>query len=126
MFDMATDGAPAALIAEPVISAGGVIVPPEGYFGALKQACGDRGMLLVFDEAQTAFGRIGDRFAATARRCRIMAAPRRSAAVCRWPHHHRGAGGGAQGRFTHYTSHALTRCRPRSAFAVLRRSSRRS
>jgi 2,2-dialkylglycine decarboxylase (pyruvate) len=65
MFDMATDGAPAALIAEPVISAGGVIVPPEGYFGALREACDERGMLLVFDEAQTAFGRIGDRFAAT-------------------------------------------------------------
>jgi 2,2-dialkylglycine decarboxylase (pyruvate) len=65
MFDMASDGAPAALIAEPVISAGGVIVPPEGYFAALRAACDERGMLLVFDEAQTAFGRIGDRFAAT-------------------------------------------------------------
>ncbi len=66
MFDMASDGAPAALIAEPVISAGGVIVPPEGLFRrAAAEACDERGMLLVFDEAQTAFGRIGDRFAAT-------------------------------------------------------------
>ena len=65
MFDMATDGAPAAAIAEPVISAGGVIVPPDGYFQALREACDARGMLLIFDEAQTAFGRIGDRFAAT-------------------------------------------------------------
>lgn len=65
-FDMASDGAPAALIAEPVISAGGVIVPPDGYFAALRTACDERGMLLMFDEAQTAFGRIGAPFAATA------------------------------------------------------------
>ena len=65
MFDMASDGAPAALIAEPVISAGGIIMPPEGYLEALREACDDRGMLLVFDEAQTAFGRLGTKFAAT-------------------------------------------------------------
>jgi 2,2-dialkylglycine decarboxylase (pyruvate) len=65
MFDMASDGAPAAAIVEPVISAGGVIVPPEGYFDAMREACDARGMLLIFDEAQTAFGRVGDRFAAT-------------------------------------------------------------
>ncbi len=65
MFDMASDGAPAALIAEPVISAGGIIMPPDGYLDALRKACDDRGMLLVFDEAQTAFGRLGSRFAAT-------------------------------------------------------------
>ncbi len=65
MFDMATDAAPAALIAEPIISAGGVIVPPDGYLEALRQACDARGMLLVFDEAQTAFGRLGAKFAAT-------------------------------------------------------------
>ncbi len=65
MFDMASDGAPAALIAEPVISAGGIIMPPEGYLEALRNACDERGMLLVFDEAQTAFGRLGAKFAAT-------------------------------------------------------------
>ncbi|MEM8689844.1 MAG: aspartate aminotransferase family protein [Pseudomonadota bacterium] len=65
MFDMASDGAPAALIAEPVISAGGIIMPPDGYLEALRKACDDRGMLLVFDEAQTAFGRLGTKFAAT-------------------------------------------------------------
>ena len=65
MFDMATDGAPAALIAEPVISAGGVIVPPDGYFQALRDSCEHRGMLLIYDEAQTAFGRLGTSFAAT-------------------------------------------------------------
>ncbi len=65
MFDMASEGAPAAIIAEPVISAGGVIVPPEGYFKKLRQEASMRGMMLIFDEAQTAFGRIGNKFAAT-------------------------------------------------------------
>ena len=64
MFDMQSRGAPAAIIVEPILSAGGVIVPPDGYFETLRQAARERGMLLVFDEAQTAFGRIGHRFAA--------------------------------------------------------------
>ena len=66
MFDMATDGQGAAMLAEPVISAGGVIVPPEGYFDDLRDAAHDRGMLLIFDEAQTACGRIGAKTAAHA------------------------------------------------------------
>ena len=65
MFDMASEGAPAAIIAEPILSAGGIIVPPEGYFKKLKAEAQKRGMLLIFDEAQTAFGRIGHKFAAT-------------------------------------------------------------
>ena len=56
---MQSTGAPAAVIAEPILSAGGVIVPPKGYFKELKDACRERGMKLIFDEAQTAFGRIG-------------------------------------------------------------------
>lgn len=66
MFDMQTDGRGAAVIAEPILSAGGVIVPPEGYFDTLSQAARDRGMLMIFDEAQTACGRIGARTAAHA------------------------------------------------------------
>ena len=65
LFDMASEGAPAAIIAEPILSAGGVIVPPEGYFKTLQQEAKHRGMMLIFDEAQTAFGRIGEKFAAT-------------------------------------------------------------
>ena len=65
MYDMQSAGAPAAVIAEPVISAGGVLVPPEGYFDALQAEAKKRGMLLIFDEAQTAFGRLGHWFAAT-------------------------------------------------------------
>ncbi len=61
MFDMASAGRPAAIIVEPVISAGGVLVPPKSYMHALRQAADARGMLLIFDEAQTAFGRIGYR-----------------------------------------------------------------
>ena len=65
MYDMQSAGAPAAVIAEPVISAGGVIVPPDGYFDALQAEAQKRGMLLIFDEAQTAFGRLGHWFAAS-------------------------------------------------------------
>ncbi len=65
MFDMGCEGAPAAIIAEPILSAGGVLVPPDGYFKKLKDEASKRGMMLIFDEAQTAFGRIGEKFAAT-------------------------------------------------------------
>jgi 2,2-dialkylglycine decarboxylase (pyruvate) len=63
MVDAQTSGAPAALLAEPVQSSGGVIVPPEGYLPKLKEKCEERGMLLIIDEAQTAFGRLGADFA---------------------------------------------------------------
>ncbi|MDE2002753.1 MAG: aspartate aminotransferase family protein [Betaproteobacteria bacterium] len=65
LYDMQSTGARAAVIAEPVISAGGVIVPPAGYFDALREEARKRGMLLIFDEAQTAFGRLGHWFAAS-------------------------------------------------------------
>ena len=61
MFDMQSTGRGAAIIVEPVISAGGVLVPPRSFLVALRQAADERGMLLIFDEAQTAFGRIGKR-----------------------------------------------------------------
>ncbi len=65
LHDMQSTGARAAVVAEPIISAGGVIVPPDGYFQALRDEAHKRGMLLVFDEAQTAFGRLGHWFAAS-------------------------------------------------------------
>lgn len=61
MFDMQSTGRGAAIIAEPVISAGGVLVPPQAFMKALREAADERNMLLIFDEAQTAFGRIGTR-----------------------------------------------------------------
>ena len=65
LYDAQSTGARAAVVAEPIISAGGIIVPPDGYFDALQQETQKRGMLLIFDEAQTAFGRLGHWFAAS-------------------------------------------------------------
>jgi 2,2-dialkylglycine decarboxylase (pyruvate) len=59
LFDQASVGAPAAAMAEPVLSAGGVIVPPPGYFVRLAELCAERGMLLILDECQTGLGRLG-------------------------------------------------------------------
>ncbi|WP_307797240.1 aspartate aminotransferase family protein [Actinomadura barringtoniae] len=58
-YDQQTTGAPAAVIAEPVLSAGGIIVPPPGYFARLTELAHERGMLVILDEAQTGFGRLG-------------------------------------------------------------------
>jgi 2,2-dialkylglycine decarboxylase (pyruvate) len=59
LFDQASVGAPAAVVAEPVLSAGGVIVPPAGYFARMMELCEQREMLLVLDECQTGLGRLG-------------------------------------------------------------------
>src|SRR4051812_1734863 len=59
LFDQASVGAPAAVLAEPVLSAGGVIVPPPGYFARLLELCEEREMLTVLDECQTGLGRLG-------------------------------------------------------------------
>lgn len=53
----------AAIIIEPIISAGGMIVPPPGYLKALKNLAQELGALLIVDEAQTGFGRTGKWFA---------------------------------------------------------------
>lgn len=63
LIDSQSVGSLAAFIAEPIISAGGVIVPPSGYFPCLKELCQARGMLLILDEAQTGLGRVGANFA---------------------------------------------------------------
>jgi 2,2-dialkylglycine decarboxylase (pyruvate) len=62
MIDQQSVGSLCAVIAEPVLSAGGIIVPPPDYFQRLRMLCTERGMLLVFDEAQTGFGRLGTMF----------------------------------------------------------------
>lgn len=59
LFDQASVGSPAAVVAEPVLSAGGVIVPPPGYFARLTELAHERGMLVIFDECQTGLGRVG-------------------------------------------------------------------
>ncbi len=53
----------AAIIIEPILSAGGMIVPPPGYLKALKNLAHELGALLIIDEAQTGFGRTGTWFA---------------------------------------------------------------
>ena len=53
----------AAVIVEPVVSAGGVIEIPSGYLRALKARLEASGALLIFDEAQTGLGKLGDMYA---------------------------------------------------------------
>jgi len=63
MVDQQSVGAYAALIAEPVLSAAGVIELSPTYMRRLKELCEERGLLLIFDEAQTGLGRLGWNFA---------------------------------------------------------------
>ena len=63
LIDRQSAGAPAAFIAEPILSSGGILELPLGYLEALRAHCHERGMLLVLDEAQTAIGRTGTMFA---------------------------------------------------------------
>lgn len=55
----------AAFFTEPVLAAGGVVVPPEGYFEGLQSLLARYEILLAVDEVVTAFGRLGDMFGAT-------------------------------------------------------------
>lgn len=55
---------PVALIMEPMQGNGGMIEFPPDYYAAIKNMCQELGMLLIFDEIQTGFGRLGTWFAA--------------------------------------------------------------
>src|SRR6478736_3045024 len=53
----------AAVIVEPVAGSAGVLVPPQGYLQRLRDICSKHGILLIFDEVITGFGRLGHPFA---------------------------------------------------------------
>jgi len=54
----------AAVIVEPVAGSAGVLLPPQGYLKRLREICDRHGILLIFDEVITGFGRLGSPFAA--------------------------------------------------------------
>src|SRR5439155_15981888 len=54
----------AAVIVEPLAGSTGVLVPPKGYLQRLRAICDKHGILLIFDEVITGFGRLGTAFAA--------------------------------------------------------------
>ncbi len=62
IIETTTAGDVACLIAEPIQGVGGFIVPPDGFFAALKEVLDEYGILFVSDEVQTGWGRTGDHF----------------------------------------------------------------
>ncbi len=52
----------AAVIMEPIITGGGVLIPPDGYMKAVKEVCEKHGALLIVDEVICGFGRTGKAF----------------------------------------------------------------
>jgi 2,2-dialkylglycine decarboxylase (pyruvate) len=63
LFDAESTGHQAAVITEPLFSAGGVIDPPPGWMRKVEEKCDERGMLLILDEAQTGLAKLGTTYA---------------------------------------------------------------
>jgi 4-aminobutyrate aminotransferase len=62
VIDMCTAGDVACMIAEPIQGVGGFAVPPDGFFGAMKEVLDQHGILFISDEVQTGWGRTGEHF----------------------------------------------------------------
>jgi 4-aminobutyrate aminotransferase len=62
VIETATSGDVACMIAEPIQGVGGFIVPPDGFFGAMKEVLDEYGILYISDEVQTGWGRTGEHF----------------------------------------------------------------
>ena len=63
LLDAQSEGGLAAIIVEPLFSAGGVIEPPPGWLSNLRAECDKRGTLLILDEAQTGLAKLGTMWA---------------------------------------------------------------
>ncbi len=64
-FLLKTQSAPqetAAIVIEPVLGEGGYVVPPASFLQELRKTCDEHGIMLIFDEVQTGFGRTGKFF----------------------------------------------------------------
>ncbi len=62
VIDTCTSGDVACMIAEPIQGVGGFTVPPDGFFGAMKEVLDEHGILFISDEVQTGWGRTGEHF----------------------------------------------------------------
>jgi len=62
VIDTTTAGDIACMIAEPIQGVGGFIIPPDGFFAALKQVLDEYGIPFISDEVQTGWGRTGSHF----------------------------------------------------------------
>jgi 4-aminobutyrate aminotransferase-like enzyme len=63
IVNYATTGSPAAVVVEPLVSGGGVYMPPVEWMQELRDYCTEHGILLIADECQTGIGRTGEWFA---------------------------------------------------------------
>ncbi len=61
-LDAAISGFTAAVLIEPIQGEAGIVVPPNGYLARLRAICDRHGILLIFDEVQSGFGRTGRNF----------------------------------------------------------------
>jgi len=64
MVENSVDGEPIGIFMEPLQGSGGMVEYPKGYLAEIRKVCDDFDMLLMFDEIQTGFGRLGAMFGA--------------------------------------------------------------